>query len=88
MINAKAFANAVTVVTAAFYIICRLLSAVVPELIIGIGNSWMHTVNLEQIRATSEPSMAATIWGLITISAVAWVTTYAAIELYNRWAKK
>ncbi|MBI2022643.1 hypothetical protein HYS97_02255 [Candidatus Daviesbacteria bacterium] len=88
MLNSKAFANAVTLVTAVFYVICLAISVAAPEFLFGIGRSWMHSINLEAIKATTTPSFQTSIWGLITISAVTWVTTFATIELYNRLAKK
>lgn len=88
MLNAKAFANAVTAVTAVFYVICWALSTVAPDLVIGIAKSWIHTLSLDTIKATSPMPFETGIIGLITISAVTWVTTYSTIWFYNKWAKK
>lgn len=88
MLNSKAFANAVTLVTVVFYIICLAISLAAPELLFSIASSWMHSINLEPLKAVSAPSFQSSIWGLVTISAVTWVTTYATIEVYNRFAKK
>lgn len=85
MLNAKAFANAVTVVTAVFYILCLLVSYVAPDLLFGVAESWVHSLNLESLKAETVISMGSAIWGLITISAVTWATTYITIALYNRW---
>ena len=85
MLNAKAFANAVTAVTAVFYILCLLISYVAPDLLFGIAQSWVHSLSLESLQVKTAISMGSAIWGLITISAMTWVTTYAAIWLYNRW---
>lgn len=87
MLNAKAFAHAVTVVTAVFYVICVVLSMLMPDLIFTISRSWMHTINLETIKSTSTPDMGTVIIGLISIAAVTWITTYITIGLYNRWLK-
>lgn len=88
MLNAKAFAHAATIVTAIFYVVCLAFSYVAPDLVREIGNSWMHSINLEGIKSTRGVSIETGILGLISISAVTWVTTYVAIELYNRFAKK
>ncbi|KKR77072.1 MAG: hypothetical protein UU21_C0001G0126 [Candidatus Levybacteria bacterium GW2011_GWA2_40_8] len=88
MLNSKAFAHAATIVTAVFYLICASLAYIAPDLIVGIGNSWVHALNLEMIRTSTQPSFGVLLYGLVTISAVTWVTTYALIELYNRLAKK
>lgn len=87
MLNAKAFANAVTAVTAVFYIICAALSYIAPDLIFSIAKSWMHTINIESVRVPFNPDLATLLWGLISMSVITWVTTYAAIALYNKWAK-
>lgn len=88
MLNAKAFASAAAVVTAVFYIVCAALSYAAPDLIFSIGRSWMHTINLESVKAPFSLDTVTLLWGLITISAVTWVTTYATIALYNYLAKK
>lgn len=88
MLNAKAFANAATAVTAVFYAVCAALSYFAPDLIFSIGRSWMHTVNLESVKAPFNPSIGTLVWGLVTLSVVTWITTYATIALYNNWAKK
>lgn len=87
MLNATAFAHAATLVTAVFYVICVVLSYLAPDFLFGIGRSWMHSINLESVKATTMPDLATVGWGLITISAVTWVTTYAVIWLYNRFAR-
>lgn len=87
MLNAKAFASAAAVVMAVFYIVCAALSYVAPDLIFSISRSWIHTINLESIKAPFSLDIATLLWGLITISAVTWVTTYATVALYNRLAK-
>lgn len=88
MLNAKAFSNAVTLVTAVFYIACWALSTLAPDLIFNIATSWTHSLNLESLKATTTMSLGSVIFGLITISVLTWVTTYAIIWLYNLWAKK
>lgn len=88
MLNAKAFAHAATVVTAVFYVACLVLSYAASDLIFSIGNSWLHSVNLESIKSTKAITIETALLGLITISLLTWVTTYATITLYNKWAKK
>lgn len=88
MLNAKAFANAVTVVTAAFYIVCVVLSYIAPDLLFNIGQSWVHSLNLDVLKTATSISPISTLWSLVTISAITWVTTYATIMLYNKWHKK
>lgn len=87
MLNTKAFANATTTITAVFYIGCVLLSYLAPDLVFGLAKSWMHTVNLESVKTTYSPDFGLLIYGFITAIILTWVTTYATIALYNRWAK-
>lgn len=87
MLKSVPFANAATVITAAFYVICAVLSYIAPDLVVGIGNSWVHSLNLEMIKAAKGLSIETLIVGLVTLSAITWITTYAMIELYNRWAR-
>ncbi len=88
MLNARAFANATTAVTAVFYATCWFLSSFAPNLIFGIAKAWMHSINIESLRATTSMSFGTILWGLISISLLTWVTTYAVIRLYNKWAGK
>lgn len=87
MLNAKAFANAATAVMAVFYVVCVALSYFAPDVIFSIGRSWMHTVNLGSVKALFSPGLGLLVWGLVSLSVVSWVTTYATIALYNRWTK-
>lgn len=87
MLKPVPFAHAVTVVTAVFYVICAALSLVAPDLLFSIVAPWFHSINIEAIKVTTMPSMGTLLIGLITISVVTWVTTYATIELYNRLTK-
>ena len=86
MLNAKAFAHAVTAVTAVVYVICRLLSVLVPDLLFGLSQAWVHTLSLESMKTNQAISFGTEIVGLVALALLAWVTTYATIWLYNRWA--
>ena len=88
MLNAKAFANAASAIMAIWVIVCALLSYLVPDLLFAVAQSWMHTINLDLVKTTFSPNLGSIILGLVSAVALTWVTTYATIELYNRWAKK
>lgn len=88
MLNAKVFANATTVVIAVFYIACWLLSTLAPDLIFGISQAWLHSINIESLKTTTSMSFGTVLWGLISITVLTWITTYATIWLYNKWARK
>lgn len=88
MLNAKAFAHAVTIVTVVFYLICWVLSTVAPDLILGLATSWGHTLNLEAIKSLAPMTITSAIYGLVSISVLAWLTTYAMIWLYTKLVKR
>ncbi|KKS62100.1 MAG: hypothetical protein UV29_C0023G0003 [Candidatus Collierbacteria bacterium GW2011_GWD2_42_50] len=83
MLSAKTFANATTTIMVVFYIACWLISTLAPDLIFGIANAWMHSINIESLI-----SFGTVLWGLISISLLTWITTYATIRLYNKWLGK
>lgn len=87
MLNAKAFANAAAAVMAIWVIACGLLSYLMPDLLFGIAQSWMHTVNLDTIKTTLAPDLGSLVLGLITAAGLTWITIYGTISLYNRWSK-
>ena len=87
MLNAKTFSNAVTTVTAIFYVGCLLLTLVLPNVIIGVAQSWVHGLNLDVLKGGPAFSWASAAAGLVTISLLAWITTYATIALYNIWSQ-
>ena len=87
MLNAKAFANATAVVMAGFYIGCVVLSYISSDLLFTLAQSWIHTLNLEAARTTFMPDLGSMLFGLITAVGLTWLTTYAVIWLYNRFAK-
>lgn len=88
MLNPKAFAHAVALVTAVFYIACWLVSYIAPEFIFNIAKSWIHSVNLESLRASNQMDPGTALLGLISISLLTWVTTYITIRLYNYLVKR
>lgn len=88
MLNAKAFAHATATIMAVFYVGCAILSYFAPDLIFSLAKSWMHTVSLESVKTTFSPDLGSLLYGLVTITILTWVTTYATITLYNRWANK
>ncbi|MDO8619279.1 MAG: DUF5676 family membrane protein [Candidatus Daviesbacteria bacterium] len=87
MLNAKAFANAASVVMTVFYIGCVVLSYFSSDLLFTLAQSWIHTLNLEAARITFSPNIGTMLLGLVTAVGLTWVTTYGTIILYNRWEK-
>ena len=84
MLNAKAFANAATAVTAFFYVVCLLVSYVAPDFVRSVASSWMHSISLEGFKTNTGLDLVSAVWGLVTISVITWATSYAVIWLYNK----
>lgn len=87
MLNEKAFANATAVIMAIFYVACALLSFIAPDLIFSLAKSWMHTVSMESVKVAFSPDLGSLVYGFVSATVLTWVTTYATIALYNKWAK-
>jgi uncharacterized protein DUF5676 len=87
MIKPVALANALAVVVGAGYVLCRLIAAVAPQVLFNVGQSWLHTVNLEPLRTSGSMSARMFGLGLVTSMVVAWVLAYATAELYELWAR-
>ena len=87
MLNAKAFANAASAVMGIWVVACAALSFIAPDLLFSLAQSWMHTINLETVKASFNPSLGSLVWGLVTAVGLTWITTYGTISLYNKWAK-
>ena len=87
MLNAKAFANASTLVLLAAYVVCRVVSLVAPDFLFSIAKSWFHTISVDSLRGISPMDLGTFLFGGIALAVLVWVTTYATITLYNRWAK-
>ena len=87
MIKSNVLANSVATITGVGYVLCRLISVVAPNLLFSIGQSWIHTVNLESVRTSGSMSFGMFVLGLVSSIVVAWVAAYAVAELYNKWEK-
>jgi 2TM family of unknown function (DUF5676) len=77
-------ASAAALVAAAAYVICLAISLVAPDLLMGILQSWAHSISLAPLRAEStafQPGSA--LVGLLTFSGFVWLTTAATAWLYN-----
>lgn len=87
MVNEKVIANAVATVSALLFVACRILTAVIPNLLYAIGSSWFHTFTLDPSKASGDMTFGMFILGLVVFTALAWVVTYAVAMLYNHWEK-
>lgn len=87
MLNAKAFANAASVLVAVWVVGCALLAYIAPDLLFTVAQSWTHAMNLEVLKANFNPNLGSLLFGLVSATGLTWITTFSAITLYNRWAK-
>lgn len=87
MLNAKAFANAASAVMVIWVVACAALSYIAPDLLFSIAQSWMHTVNLESVKASFSPDLGLLLWGFVSAVGLTWITTFGVISFYNKWAK-
>jgi hypothetical protein len=87
MLKAMPFANAVTTVATAAFAVCGIVAYAAPDFFWGIVNSMFHAINLEAVKAATPMSFGTFVLGLVLFAAYIWVTAYAAVSLYNKWAK-
>ena len=88
MIKPTSLANAVTAMMMALYFVCTGISLVAPGFILGLAQSWVHTVNMEIVRATSPFTFGSFIYGLISLSILTWIVSYGTVALYNYFAHR
>lgn len=87
MLNPKALANAASAVVGIWFVACLLLSLIAPDLVLAIGQSWVHTINLNAAKATVNADFGSIILGFVTLVGLTWITSYGTIVLYNKWYK-
>lgn len=87
MLDAKAFANATAAVVAVWVVACAVLVYIAPDLLFTLAQSWTHGMNLAPLRTSLTPNLGSVLFGLVAASGLTWVTTYATVTLYNRFAK-
>ena len=88
MLRKTAVANAVTTMMGILYVVCAGLSLIVPDFVVGIGQAWVHTLNLEIARATDVMTFGSFIWGFVSLTALTWLVTYGTVALYNYFAHR
>ncbi len=83
MLKETALANTVAVVTGVFYIICAFISALAPDLLRLISQSWIHSFDLSKIPSGSG-NMGLYAFGFISLVGISWATAYFFAFLYNK----
>lgn len=86
-IKPTVFANAATTVAVVGFVLCRVLSYLIPDILFAIAQGWVHTLNLEPIRATTPIPFGLMLLDGLIFAGLIWVATYAVASLYNAWAK-
>lgn len=76
-------AHTLAIVTAVFYLICVVLIRSMPGVYFPMMRSWIHGIDFPQSMMRSSLPAGVWIYGLITMTAVAWVTGYAFGAVYN-----
>lgn len=82
--NPIATANAAAVTTGIFYIICRVLVGLLPDLMMSISQAWFHGLTIGAWNLAS----GSFIVGLISAGATAWIVGYIFAISYNSFVKK
>lgn len=84
--KAVPFANSLTGVSIVFYVLCRLLAAIVPGFLVAVFQSWVHTIDVSSLTKGSGGS-GEFIFGLVSLAVVTWFFAYSWAWLYNKLSK-
>ncbi|KKR10829.1 MAG: hypothetical protein UT39_C0014G0018 [Candidatus Woesebacteria bacterium GW2011_GWA1_39_21] len=84
--NPTATANALAVTGGIFYIACRILVGVFPDLMYTIAQSWFHGIGMAS--GSWNLSLESFFIGLISFVVFAWVTGYLFASIYNYFSKR
>lgn len=82
-----ATANALATIGGTFYIACRMLVGLFPNLFFSIAQSWFHGIELTNSNYWN-PSMITFVNGLVSLTAFAWITGYFFAVVYNYFNKR
>lgn len=85
--NPIATANALAATGGVFYIACRLLVSLFPDLAFSIAQSWFHGLDIAQ-SGSWNLSLESFLVGLISFTVFAWVTGYLFASVYNYFSKR
>lgn len=74
--------NSLAITTGIFFVACRVLVGILPDLMFTIAQSWFHGIALTKFDS-SGLTMSAFLTGLISSMVLAWVTGYLFTKVYN-----
>ncbi len=86
MLKEVSLANASALLIAFYYIVCRLLASVAPDLLKTLGQSWFHTFDFSE----SQPAgldLGTTVFGFSTAVGLSWISGYLLAFVYNKLSK-
>lgn len=86
-LNEMAFAKAHAIVGGVFYVICWVWSMMAPASLVGVGMSWVHSLDLSSLPAVT-PSIDTAIFGFVTWTVFAAAWGYFIAWAYNMAMKK
>ena len=86
MLNERAFANSLAVLTAALYVFFAVLALVAPPLFQVLFDAQFFGANVASLFPKVRPS-AASLVTLVLMIGMSWVAGYAWAGLYNRFAR-
>lgn len=87
-LDSMRLAHTAAIVTAAFYVICALLVSGMPGIYYPMMRSWFHGIDFPQSMMKSNVAFGTSFFGLVTMSAIAWITAYIFSEVYNAFGKR
>lgn len=88
MLDPKALANASAVIVVIIYLVCVVLLAVAPDLILGFLALTAHSINVELLRPTIALNLVNVMIGGTLWVGLTWLTFYFGASLYNNFRKK
>jgi hypothetical protein len=85
--NPTATANALAATTGIFFIVCRILVSLFPDLMFSIAQSWLHGIELTKL-GTWNLTLSTFLVGLISSIVTAWILGYVFANAYNYFNKR
>lgn len=82
--NPMATANAAALTIGIFYIVCRILVGILPDLMQTIAQSWFHGLTLGSWSLNS----GNFVLGILSASVTAWIVGYTFAVSYNSFTKR
>jgi hypothetical protein len=86
MLNQRAFANSLAVLTVALYVLFAILALVAPRVFQILFDAQFFGANVASLFPKVQPSVASLVT-LVLMIGMSWVVGYAWASLYNRFAR-